>query len=739
MSLNLALSTALSGLLTSQRGLDVVSSNITNVNTEGYSRKIFNAESVVLAGKGAGVQAGNITRQVEQGLQDDMREAKGLYSSLALTNDYMERIQDIFGTPDGNNSLSHVINDLAEQFELLALETDKGPQADEVINAGSDLANKLNRMTQQIQDLRTDADRQIAAGVNQINSILGSIDSLNDKISLASATNGAVADLQDKRDVQLNALAQLIDISYYERESGAISVFTTSGVTLVDAEPNYLSHTALSSVQAWDSAGGGDFDAITSSGQDITGDIRSGKLKGLLDMRDGELVNLQGQIDELSQTMIDKVNQVHNRGTSFPNMNSSYNGSRTFVDSANQRISINDGTADTAIVIFNSDGTQKAATTLREIIGDTINGGAASGGPITIDDLATNLTSWLNNANGGGMTGASASVDANGHFSISLNSSGYGLTFRDQVSSVPGDDTADLPIAFDPTNSGGAFQTYSTDSGFANFLGLNDFFSTGGENNWMWETPVQAANYTQIGSSVMNFVTTDESGVVQNHTITLANGDTLQDIANRINNDTVLQGKFELRASVVNEGSGVRLRLSNISGNEMSITGNSATDSYFSTLGLKAAATGTSAHISVDSDVELNPTLVSRGTTQYNSDTGEFYLSAGDNTNASQMASLFTSVQSFDSAGGLTTGNLVFSDYASSIISGASNRAATVESNLSYQTTLADSLELKNAEISAVNLDEELSQLMIYQQSYSAAAKVISTTQQMFDILNDII
>lgn len=739
MSLNLALSTALSGLLTSQRGLDVVSSNISNVNTEGYSRKVFNAESVVLAGKGAGVQAGRVTRQVEQGLQDDMREAKGLYSSLSLTNDYMERIQDIFGTPDGNNSLAHVINDLSEQFELLALETDKGPQADEVVNAGADLANKLNRMTQQIQDLRTDADRQIAAAIDQVNSILSSIDSLNDKISLASATNGAVSDLQDKRDVQLNALAQLIDISYYERESGAISVFTTSGATLVDAEPNYLSHTALSSVQAWDSAGAGDFDTITSAGQDITADIRSGKLKGLIDMRDGELVNLQGQIDELSQTMMDKVNQIHNRGTAFPTMNSQYTGSRTFVDSANQRISINDSKADTAIVIFNSDGTQKAATTLRDIIGDTINGGAASGGPISIDDLATNLTSWLNNANGGGMTGASASVDANGHFSVSLNSSGYGLSFRDQVSSVPGDEASDLPIAFDPTNKGAAFSTYSTDSGFANFLGLNDFFSTGGENNWMWETPVQSANYTQIGSSVLNFVTTDSSGAVQNHTVTLANGDSLQDVADRINNDTVLQGKFELRAAVVSEGSGVRLRLSNISGTEMSVTGSSSSDSYFQALGLQAAATGTSSHISVDHDLELNPNLVSRGATQYNSDTGEFYLSAGDNTNANQMATLFTSVQSFDSAGGLTTGSLVFSDYASSIISGASNRASSVESDLAYQTTLADSLELKNAEISAVNLDEELSQLMIYQQSYSAAAKVISTTQQMFDILNSII
>ncbi len=739
MSLNLALSTALSGLLTSQRGLDVVSNNIANVNTEGYTRKVFNAESVVLAGKGAGVQSGLITRQVEKGVQDDMREAKGLYSKLQLSSDYMDRIQDIFGTPADNNSLSHIINDLSKQFELLALETDKGPQADQVVNAGADVAEKLNRMTDQIQALRSDADRQIAASVDQINSILSSIDSLNDKISLASSTNGAVSDLKDKRDVQLNALGQLIDVNYYERESGAISVFTTSGITLVDAEPNYLSHTALTSVQSWDSLASGDFGAISINGQDISADVRSGKLKGLLDMRDGELVNLQGQIDELSQTMMDKVNQIHNRGTSFPSMVSQYTGSRTFIDSANQRISINDSNADTAVVIFNADGTQKAATTLRDIIGDTVSGGAASGGPITIDDLATNLTTWLNNVNGGGMTGAAASVDSDGHFSVSLNSSGYGLTFRDQVSSVPGDTVSDLPIAFDPTNKGAPFSTYETSSGFSNFLGLNDFYSTNGQNNWLWETPVQSSNYTQIGSSVINLMSTDAAGAVQTHTITLANGDSLQQIADRINNDTILQGKFELRASVVQEGNGARLRLSNVSGAEMSITGSSASDNYFNALGLKDAATGISSQIQVASAIALNPNQISRGATQYNGDTGEFFLSAGDNTNANEMSTLFTTVQSFDSAGGLTTGSLVFSDYASSIISGASGRANSLESDLSYQSTLAQSLELKNSEISSVNLDEELSQLIVYQQSYAAAAKVISTTKQMLDILNDII
>ena len=49
-----------------------------------------------------------------------------------------------------------------------------------------------------------------------------------------------------------------------------------------------------------------------------------------------------------------------------------------------------------------------------------------------------------------------------------------------------------------------------------------------------------------------------------------------------------------------------------------------------------------------------------------------------------------------------------------------------------------DSLNLKQGQISGVNLDEELTQLIIYQQAYSAAARVITTNQQLFDVLNNI-
>jgi flagellar hook-associated protein 1 FlgK len=58
---------------------------------------------------------------------------------------------------------------------------------------------------------------------------------------------------------------------------------------------------------------------------------------------------------------------------------------------------------------------------------------------------------------------------------------------------------------------------------------------------------------------------------------------------------------------------------------------------------------------------------------------------------------------------------------------------------MDYQKTLTETLNFRYTSLTGVNLDEEVSQLMVYQQAYSAAAKVISTTQQMFEILNNIL
>ena len=63
-----SLTSSLAGMKTAQAQLDLISRNVSNVDTEGYSRKVANQKNVIIGGFSQGVSLGTVTRQVDQGL-----------------------------------------------------------------------------------------------------------------------------------------------------------------------------------------------------------------------------------------------------------------------------------------------------------------------------------------------------------------------------------------------------------------------------------------------------------------------------------------------------------------------------------------------------------------------------------------------------------------------------------------------------------------------------------------------
>jgi len=132
-TITLALRTAQSGLLVNQQALDAISNNIANVNTPGYSRKIVNIETRVVGGAGAGVQISEITRNVDEGLIKSLRLELSSYHKLDIQRDYFARVQELFGEPADNTSISHVLNEFASAAESLAVSPDKTINQSELV------------------------------------------------------------------------------------------------------------------------------------------------------------------------------------------------------------------------------------------------------------------------------------------------------------------------------------------------------------------------------------------------------------------------------------------------------------------------------------------------------------------------------------------------------------------------------------------------------------------------------
>ena len=111
MSITLALQNSLSGLVAAQAGLAVVSQNVANANTVGYSRQIAGLEAQIIAGRASGVRISGIERVVDEFLVGELQAQRSVLGAATAVEQFLTEIQARFGTPGSNTSLSA---DLAE-------------------------------------------------------------------------------------------------------------------------------------------------------------------------------------------------------------------------------------------------------------------------------------------------------------------------------------------------------------------------------------------------------------------------------------------------------------------------------------------------------------------------------------------------------------------------------------------------------------------------------------------------
>ena len=224
-------------------------------------------------------------------------------------------------------------------------------------------------------------------------------------------------------------------------------------------------------------------------------------------------------------------------------------------------------------------------------------------------------------------------------------------------------------------------------------------------------------------------------------TLAIPAGSSLQQIADLINDSVT--GVTGVSAGVVPDGSGFRLRITQNQGANLVITQDTTVpDTLLTDLGMHVADASTSQFIEVRSDILATPGLATTGAPQWDANlgtAGEYFMSPSDNTTIQQLVSAFTSTNAFDTAGGITGSTTTFTDFTTSIIVDATSKASANEIGLEFQENLTSTLQLKSDNIRGVNLDEELSNLILFEQAFNAAARVISVIQNMIKELNDVL
>ncbi len=346
MSLQLTLNNALSGLNVNKQALTVLSQNIANANNPDYSRKIITQEAQYIDGNGVGVRISDISRQVDQYLQQSIQMQQGDVGKTAVISDFMDRIQVLIGKPGAANSMDSYITNFFNSMQTLAERPDLSSARLDAVNNGDQLARTISSLASSLQSLRLSADQSVNETVQNINNKLKELFNVNQSLSAAYNTGRSQAELLDKRDTLLRDIGKNIDINMFYRNDGTVQVYAGSGQTLLDSTLYQLSYTSaptqttfitdasLSPIYVYRTQDGknvGEPATLMPGGpsSQLVPTITTGKIRGLMDLRDQVLPAMVEQLDMLASRLRDQLNAIHNAGTGYPGA-ASLTGTRAF-------------------------------------------------------------------------------------------------------------------------------------------------------------------------------------------------------------------------------------------------------------------------------------------------------------------------------------------------------------------------------------------------------------------------
>lgn len=316
MGLSQIMGTAERGMAAAQLGLDVTGQNISNVNTEGYSRKVLTltADSRYdeqFGQMGFGVEVNNIQRMRDQFIDNQMQtqlQTKGYYDQL---NTSLERIENIFTEPQ-DMGLSNYMEDFWNAWQDLANNPADSASRSVVQSRAQVLVDVFHNVGGQLRDLRASQNDLIEEKVKQVNEILEKIYNLNQSIRAVEINNQNANDSRDQRDQLIKELSKYIDVSTTEDKFGAITV-TSAGNMLVSAVNYSKIETYTSTFTNTDGTTRLDI-GLRMGGSKKDYMPLDGEIKGNFTVRDELVPSYQDHLDELASGIVTKVNEIHSSG-----------------------------------------------------------------------------------------------------------------------------------------------------------------------------------------------------------------------------------------------------------------------------------------------------------------------------------------------------------------------------------------------------------------------------------------
>ncbi len=333
---------SLSGLRAQLAKISVISNNIANAETPGYSRRVVSLStsrspgSTILNQVGEGVEIERIFRITDQFLFNNLLKEGSSLGFFSIQMDLVSRLDSLYGSTGVGGQLSTRLTEFFQSASELSLNPGSTALRRGFIEKGQLLTDSINLIYRTLATLQMDAQRVLNEKVKQVNQLTNQISELNTQIKQFEAQNGlnSALDLRDQRDQAIEELSKLLSFDLIENPDGSVMISLKNGFTLVNggfkvdlrntSTPSFTSNItyALDGSQLTYIVG----ELGPNSHVDLSEVIKNsgGEIGGLLHFRGtaspsvsnpfsvtGTIVGVARQVEALARYLITTVNQVY--------------------------------------------------------------------------------------------------------------------------------------------------------------------------------------------------------------------------------------------------------------------------------------------------------------------------------------------------------------------------------------------------------------------------------------------
>lgn len=311
-----------SGLLAFQNALTTTSHNISNVNTDGYSRQRVELDTRFPERTGAGffgtgVDTTSVQRITDKFLTQQVRVQTSQSSRLDTFYELSSRVDNVLANPDAG--LAPSLQEFFDAVHGVADNPTSQAARQVLISNAESLVDRFHSVYDRLFALHREVNTKLEGAVGEVNMLAKGIADLNKQIIQEQGKAGGqpANDLLDQRDELLRRLSEQVSVTTVAQDDGAINVFVGTGQTLVIGGTanklaiianNYDQSTYEIAITAANAS------STSPAGPNVTRLLTGGVIGGLVGFRDQVLTPAENSLGRIAITLEQTFNEQHKLG-----------------------------------------------------------------------------------------------------------------------------------------------------------------------------------------------------------------------------------------------------------------------------------------------------------------------------------------------------------------------------------------------------------------------------------------